>query len=117
MRRAQPIMPYDCSSSNNIELFFNSFYYQHQKVDASVKRLHAAGFQKLSEREEWQLERGGSYFFTRNGTTILAFTVGSQFPTTAGAFTVLGAHTDSPCLKIKPVLFFFVILYFKFVLN
>ena len=75
-------------------------------MDASVKRLHAAGFKKLAERDEWQLERGGSYFFTRNGTTILAFTVGSQFPTTAGPFTVLGAHTDSPCLKIKPVLFY-----------
>ena len=76
-------------------------------MDASVKRLLAAGFTKLTERDEWQLERGGSYYFTRNGTTVLAFTVGSHFPSTAGTFTVLGAHTDSPCLKIKPVLFLF----------
>ena len=85
-------------------------------MDASVKRLLAAGFTKLTERDEWQLERGGSYYFTRNGTTVLAFTVGSHFPSTAGTFTVLGAHTDSPCLKIKPVLFLFTLTFFSIII-
>jgi aspartyl aminopeptidase len=61
----------------------------------------------LSERDDWvaenSIKRGGKYFFTRNGTTVIAFMVGGEFPVSAGAYTVLGAHTDSPCLKIKPV--------------
>eukprot|EP00597_Dinobryon_sp_UTEXLB2267_P016626 CAMPEP_0201093132 /NCGR_PEP_ID=MMETSP0812-20130820/1694_1 /ASSEMBLY_ACC=CAM_ASM_000668 /TAXON_ID=98059 /ORGANISM="Dinobryon sp., Strain UTEXLB2267" /LENGTH=476 /DNA_ID=CAMNT_0047345159 /DNA_START=18 /DNA_END=1448 /DNA_ORIENTATION=+ len=83
----------------------------HHAVEASSKRLLAAGFSKISERDEWfqsasnisKLERGQKYFFTRNGTTIIAFSVGKQFPLSGGAYTILGAHTDSPCLKIKPV--------------
>ena len=66
------------------------------------KRFSIAGFLELSEKEEWSLAPKGKYFFIRNASTIIAFTVGSQFLPESG-FTLLGAHTDSPCLKIQPV--------------
>lgn len=76
-------------------------------VQAAVKRLTAAGFTQLVEADAWALEKGGKYFFTRNETTIVAFAVGAQFdPLRAGCrsgFTIIGAHTDSPCPKLKPV--------------
>jgi aspartyl aminopeptidase len=43
--------------------------------------LNTSGFEKLSEKEAWKgkLQRGGKYFFTRNGSTIVAFVVGGQY--------------------------------------
>ncbi|CAI7910661.1 unnamed protein product [Closterium sp. NIES-53] len=65
------------------------------------QRLLKAGYQQLSEREEWRLETGGKYFFTRNYSTIAAFTIGKKFKP-GNAFWIIGAHTDSPCVKLKP---------------
>ena len=69
---------------------------------ASSKLLTDAGFKRIFENVEWELVKGGKYFFTRNGTSVIAFTVGGAYVPGNG-FTILGAHSDSPCLKIKPV--------------
>ena len=71
-------------------------------VAEAKRRLLAAGFTELNEREPFQsLVQGGKYFFTRNMTSIVAFAVGGAF-TAGNGFTVVGAHTDSPCPKLKP---------------
>jgi len=64
--------------------------------------LEAAGFTRISEREEWKLENGGKYFLTRNGTTLIAFVMGGKYKPGNG-FNIVAAHTDSPCPKLKPV--------------
>ena len=71
-------------------------------VAESVRRLVAAGFTELSERQPWSVAPGGRYFFTRNASTLVAFAVGRRAAPGAG-FVVIGAHTDSPCPKLKPV--------------
>ncbi|TCK19430.1 aspartyl aminopeptidase [Thiogranum longum] len=60
-----------------------------------------AGFEELHEAERWQTVTGGRYFVTRNGSSLVAFTLGEQPPSEHG-FRMAGAHTDSPCLHIKP---------------
>lgn len=63
--------------------------------------LTAAGFTELDERAAWQLEPAGQYFVRRNDSSIIAFRLG-QRPLTKQGLRVIGAHTDSPCLKVKP---------------
>ena len=69
---------------------------------ASMKhRLDEAGFKALDEREDWELEAGQGYYAIRNGSSIVAFRTGRRDPAEAG-IRMVGAHTDSPCLKVKP---------------
>ena len=66
-----------------------------------AKRLRAAGFVHLDEREAWTTEPGGRYFVTRNDSSIIAFQLGLRAPLESG-IRMVGAHTDSPCLRVKP---------------
>ncbi|MBB64861.1 MAG: M18 family aminopeptidase [Waddliaceae bacterium] len=68
-------------------------------VSTISEDLINAGFTALSEKERWNLEAGKKYFVTRNGSSICAFTVPSSKPKRA---TIVGAHTDSPSLQLKP---------------
>ena len=67
-------------------------------ADEASRRLVAAGYEKLSERAEWDLRPGGRYFFTRNASTVVAFAVGTAYRPGNG-FHMLGAHTDRCSLK------------------
>ena len=70
-------------------------------VDTSEQRLLKAGFIKLNEALAWQLQAGGSYYVVRGGASIIAFSIGKQALTDSG-FRIIGAHTDSPGLRLKP---------------
>lgn len=80
-------------------------------LDASPTPFHAvrcmsellakSGFTELNESDNWTLKTGDKHFLSRNGSSIIAFTVGSTPLTTAG-LRMTGAHTDSPCLMVKP---------------
>ena len=70
-------------------------------VSTMSAMLEKAGFSALSETEQWSLEAGGKYFVTRNGSSIIAFTVGTESMAETG-IRMAGAHTDSPCLMVKP---------------
>jgi aspartyl aminopeptidase len=66
-----------------------------------AKRLEAAGFRRLDEREPWHTQPGGRYYVTRNDSSIIAIRLGKR-PPTDGGIRLVGAHTDSPCLRVKP---------------
>ncbi len=65
------------------------------------QQLDAHGFQALDESEAWNLEQGQKYYTTRAGGAIIAWTMGRQSPTATG-FRLIGWHTDSPNLRLKP---------------
>lgn len=64
-------------------------------------QLREAGFNQLDEGKHWELEKNAGYFVVRNDSAIIAFKTG-QGDAVANGFRITGAHTDSPCLKIKP---------------
>jgi aspartyl aminopeptidase len=63
--------------------------------------LTSAGFSRLADDGHWQTKPGGRYFLTRNDSSLVAFVAGSDSPPTMG-LRIVGAHTDSPCLMVKP---------------
>jgi len=68
----------------------------------AARRLQAAGFSALDERQEWSLGAGDRRYVIRGDATIVAWIVGSESPAKAG-FRMIGAHTDSPNLRVKPI--------------
>ena len=70
-------------------------------VSSAADMLLAAGFTMLQEADDWQLVKGGRYFTTRNDSSLIAFIHGEDSPVADG-LRMVGAHTDSPCLKVKP---------------
>ena len=67
-----------------------------------VELLTEQGFSPLDEMDSWRLKAGGRYYVVRGGSSLIAFVVGNKAVETSG-FRIIGAHTDSPCLKVKPL--------------
>lgn len=85
---------------NGLMQFINDSPTPFHAVTSMTSQLKVAGYNQLDMANVWRLQAGGRYFITRNDSTIVAF----QLPQ-AGALQrlhMVGAHTDSPCLKIKP---------------
>ncbi|KAE8645955.1 hypothetical protein Csa_018224 [Cucumis sativus] len=81
--------------------YLNESWTQFHATAEAKRQLVAAGFHLLDEDEEWDLKPGGCYFFTRNMSCLVAFSIGEKYVPGNG-FHVIAAHTDSPCLKLKP---------------
>jgi len=69
-------------------------------VEGMIYKLECAGYQRIFEADCWQLKENQGYYVTRNDSSIIAFKLGED-PVVNG-INMLGAHTDSPCLKVKP---------------
>lgn len=70
-------------------------------VETMKNELAGAGFKELKQCEKWELQKGGKYYVTKNGTALFAFIAGSR-PVAEQGFRIISAHSDSPCFKIKP---------------
>lgn len=70
-------------------------------VEECEKRLSEAGFEKINYGDAWNLAPGGKYVMNHHGTALLAFTVGKNYKTT-DMIRMAAAHTDYPCMRIKP---------------
>ena len=67
-------------------------------VESAQLRLTAAGFQAISEQADWSRLAPGKYHFVRGDSALVAFVVPQE---QALAARLVGAHTDSPNLRLK----------------
>ena len=70
-------------------------------VQEMVDQLVAAGFVEIQEKDSWALQPETAYLVRRNDSSLIAFNTGEEGATGDG-IAMVGAHTDSPCLKVKP---------------
>ncbi len=70
-------------------------------VATMVEQLELNNFKRLDELDAWGKLSAGRYYVTRNDSSIIAFTLPKANLAETG-FHMVGAHTDSPCLKVKP---------------
>ncbi|KAF2485796.1 peptidase M18 [Neohortaea acidophila] len=84
--------------------FLNASPSAFHAVHSAKLRLEKAGFTQIKERDAWSstLQPGGKYYLTRNASTIIAFAIGAAWKP-GNPIAMVGAHTDSPCLRVKPI--------------
>lgn len=70
-------------------------------VEQGRRRLDAAGFRALAETDPWDQLPPGAYYVTTTGTNLIAFVLPERADQRT-AFRIVGAHTDSPNLRLKP---------------
>ncbi len=70
-------------------------------VASVTKRLDAAGFTALREIDAWDDLPGGGYYVVTAETNVIAFVLPAD-KAQRTSFRIIGAHTDSPNLRLKP---------------
>ena len=63
-----------------------------------AEHLERSGFIRLDERAAWCLEAGATYFVVRSDGALVAW----RQPVDVVGWTIFGAHTDSPNLRVRP---------------
>ena len=71
-------------------------------VKSTEALLKPLGFVCLDETCQWQIQPGGRYYVVRDGSSIIFFVLGKK-PLLETGFKIIGAHTDSPGLRVKPI--------------
>ena len=72
-------------------------------VKTMVEILDENGFKRLEESKSWSISdkpQTERFYVTRNDSSIIAFQL--KQPLVENGMRIVGAHTDSPCLKVKP---------------
>ncbi len=67
-------------------------------IESLLKPYH---FTKLDETAQWRIEPGQRYYVVRDDSSIIVFVAGTK-PLLETGFKLVGAHTDSPGLRVKP---------------
>lgn len=68
-------------------------------VEAGAELLEKNGYTEILLAEDWKLQPGGRYYTRVYGSSLIAFMIGDQ---PRAGLRIASAHTDFPCLRIKP---------------
>jgi aspartyl aminopeptidase len=90
---------FDRTHTDDLAVFVAAAPSPYHAVAAAAGRLEAAGFREVAESDRWDGEAGGHYV-VRGGAIVAWYVPEGARPETP--FRVVGAHTDSPNLRVKP---------------
>src|SRR5574344_761520 len=91
---------YTMNKINKIIDLLNKSHSVFHVVENMKNELLSNGFIELNESEPFILNKGSSYFVTRNDSSLIAFKIPSSIENVH--FQIEASHTDSPSFKIKP---------------
>ncbi|KRX52000.1 Aspartyl aminopeptidase [Trichinella sp. T9] len=96
-----------CSTTNNAYVgefvkFLNKAVTPYHVINYCRSSFADANFVELNDGDQWQITPGRSYFVVKNESSVIAFAVGGKFKP-GNAANIIATHTDSPCLKVKPI--------------
>jgi aspartyl aminopeptidase len=91
----------DANFNQGLMQFLNDSPTPYHAVANLAIALREAGFDQIEEAAHWSIEPHGKYFVTRGESSLIAFSLCGETAAEAG-IQMVGSHTDSPCLKLKP---------------
>jgi aspartyl aminopeptidase len=91
---------FDRGHTDDLMTFLAAGASPYHAVADAAERLEKVGFRQLAETDAWDASTGGKYVL-RGGAIIAWYVPGSARPHTP--FRIVGAHTDSPNLRVKPL--------------
>jgi aspartyl aminopeptidase len=94
--------PEPAARARDLMAFIDASPTPYHAVEQAAQRLSRAGFRLLKEEDAWELTPGMRGYVVRGGSSIAAVIVG-QAPAREAGFLLIGAHTDSPNLRVRPL--------------
>ncbi|MFD4621648.1 M18 family aminopeptidase [Streptomyces sp. NPDC058475] len=90
----------DRSHGDDLLTFVTASPSPYHVVASAAQRLEKAGFEELRATDDWTNGAGGGRYVVRGGALIAWYVPEGAPPRTP--FRIIGAHTDSPNLRVKP---------------
>ncbi|MFD9444128.1 M18 family aminopeptidase [Streptomyces sp. NPDC060006] len=90
---------FDRGHTDDLMSFLATSPSPYHAVANAAERLEKAGFRQVAETDAWDGTSGGKYVL-RGGAIVAWYVPEGAEPHTA--FRIVGAHTDSPNLRVKP---------------
>ncbi|MFE3323890.1 M18 family aminopeptidase [Streptomyces sp. NPDC059176] len=90
---------FDRGHTDDLMTFLAASPTPYHAVAGAAERLEKAGFRQVRETDAWDGSTGGQYV-VRGGAIIAWYVPEGAAPHTP--FRIVGAHTDSPNLRVKP---------------
>lgn len=100
MNAATPTSRFDRRHTDGMMSFLAASPSPYHAVANAAELLEQAGFRRVSETEAWEATPGGKYVV--RGGALIAWYV-PEGASASTPFRIVGAHTDSPNLRVKPV--------------
>lgn len=91
---------FDRGHTDDLMSFLAASPSPYHAVANAAERLEKAGFRQVAETDAWDGRSGGKYVL--RGGAIIAWYV-PEGASAATPFRIVGAHTDSPNLRVKPI--------------